>query len=154
MSGAVSTRTRLLALAIGGIAAGGPAVAMAARPPVVTLAPYPVAAPAPVGDSLLPLFVDDDELVRAQLNRDGSVATMVDDLKIKINGGGDYALHLPGQVLAVSNQGGDSVPGLAGQRDLEGEAEVQYSAHAAGAELVSRLVGGGGTPGRRPGHLP
>lgn len=123
------------------------ATAVAAGPTSAPLAPYPVAAPMPVGDSVLPQFVDDDELVRAQLNKDGSIGSMVDDLKIKIRGGGDYALHLPGPVLAVADQGGDSVPGLAqgrvsflghldaGQKLLAAEATLDPRVHAAEVPL-------------------
>jgi hypothetical protein len=90
------------------------------------LAPYPTALPLPAGDSVLPTFVDDDELVRAQLRRDGTVAGITDDLKIKINGSGDYALRLPGSVLDVADQGGDSVPGLDGGK-------VSFLGHLSGA---------------------
>ncbi len=140
-----SATARVLTLmALGAtLATGTVATALAASPTSVPLAPYPVAAAMPVGDSVLPQFVDDDELVRGQLNKDGSIGSMVDDLKIKIRGGGDYALHLPGPVLAVADQGGDSVPGLAqgrvsflghldaGQKLLAAEATLDPRVHAA-----------------------
>src|SRR5258708_3652444 len=113
-----------------------------------------------VGDSVVPRFVDDDELVRAQLRRDGSVGAMVDDIKIKIRGGGDYALRLPGPVLNVADQGGDSPPGLAdgrvsflghldaGQRLLAAEATLDPKVEAARIPLqVAVAYHDGGSDG-------
>ncbi len=164
MPGTATSRLLLLAVVALAIAAAYPAVVLAAGPTVAPLSPYPVAAPMPVGDSVLPPFVDDDELVRAQLNRDGSIGSMADDLKIKINGGGDYALHLPGRVLTVADQGGDSVPGLfggrvsflghldTGQKLLAAEATLDPALHAADIPLrvaISYQDGGSAGSGRK-----
>ncbi|HXA42463.1 MAG TPA: hypothetical protein VNV65_06050 [Candidatus Solibacter sp.] len=164
MLGTATSRLLLLAVAAVAIAVACPAAVLAAGPAVAPLSPYPVAAPTPVGDSVLPLFVDDDELVRAQLKRDGSIGSMADDLKIKINGGGDYALHLPGRVSAVADLGGDSVPGLsdgrvsflghldAGQKLLAAEATLDPALHAADIPLhlaISYQDGGSAGSGRK-----
>jgi len=93
------------------------AVAVAALPPVAEaasapLAPYPAAAASPVGNSRLPLFLDDDETVRATLTPEGGVRSLVDDILLKLRGTGDYAVFLPGHATAVRDLGGDAVPGL------------------------------------------
>src|SRR5437588_8817166 len=76
------------------------------------VAPYPQAAPDPVDGNVVPQLVDDDELVHVQLAPDGAVRGMVDDVRIKLMGQGDFAMRLPGPVVSVADLGGESVPGL------------------------------------------
>src|SRR5207244_3588851 len=99
------------------------------KKPVTTvqLAPYPVAAPLPVGDSRLPALVDDDELVRARIDANGTIHGLVDEIRLKIGGSGDFNLILPGIVKAVSDLGGDSSPSLA-------QGHVVFQSFLAGAQ--------------------
>jgi hypothetical protein len=73
---------------------------------------YPQAPPQPLGNSRPPLYLDDDETVRAQLNPGGDVAALSDAVILRIRGSGDYAIFMPGTATLVANLGGDSPPGL------------------------------------------
>ncbi|GAC1577860.1 MAG: hypothetical protein NVS3B24_09460 [Candidatus Dormibacteria bacterium] len=105
------------------------AVAAAPAPGVAPLDSYPVSAPSPLGSSIPPEFVDEDETVRARIDASGHVTSLVDDALIKIRGSGDYVLQLPARVSQVANLGGDSVPGLQ-------DGHVSFLGHAVGAQQL------------------
>ena len=89
-------------------------VPVAAGTVQVPLPGYPVAPTQPVGQSILPEFVDLDETVVARLTPEGSVAEVVDDLLLKVRGSGDFVIRLPGTARGVENRGGDARPRLEG----------------------------------------
>ncbi|MEA2683499.1 MAG: hypothetical protein QOK05_1827 [Chloroflexota bacterium] len=111
MPGARARAACFAAVVLGGCLA--PPTALAASPAVdAPIEPYPVALPSPVGTSRPPDFLDEDETVRAKIQADGSVASLVDDAIFRIRGSGDYAIFLPARVTEIANLGGDSPPGL------------------------------------------
>lgn len=119
--------------------------ALTTVPLLAPISPYPQAGPLPAVGSRLPTLVDDDEKVLAQLAPDGRVTSIRDDLLIQVAGRGDYVLVLPGLVEAVTNQGGDSVPGLQ-------DGHITFMGHLEGRKVLAaeaRL-----DPGRYRSQLP
>jgi hypothetical protein len=115
--------------------------ALTSLPLLAPIAPYPQAPPLPSDGSRLPALVDDDEKVLVKLAPDGRVTGIRDDLLIQVAGSGDYVLVLPGRVEDVTNQGGDTPPGLQdghisflghleGRRVLAAEARLDPERHA------------------------
>jgi hypothetical protein len=100
----------LAAFALGATALSMPALAAATIQAPID--PYPQAPPQPTGNSRPPLYLDDDETVRARLNPGGGVSALSDAVILRVRGSGDYAIFLPGTATAVANLGGDSPPGL------------------------------------------
>src|ERR1700682_3869610 len=104
--------------------------ALTTVPLLAPISPYPQAPPLPASGSRLPSFVDDDERVLAQLAPDGRVTGIRDDLLIQVAGGGDYVLVLPGPVDAVTNQGGDAVPGMQ-------DGHITFMGHLEGRKVLA-----------------
>lgn len=94
------------------------------------LTPYPVAVPGPVGNSHLPPFLDDDELIRARITPSGAVSALIDDVILKLRGSGDFVVQLPEPVRTVTDNGGDSPPGLQDGR-------ITFLGHLDGTRLLA-----------------
>jgi hypothetical protein len=113
---------RPLAAALTGLAAMllAPLAVVAAPKPAPTVSfpipAYPVAQPLPVGLSKVPSFMDDDEQLRVHLDPFGHILSLLDDIRIKVGGGGDFNVLLPGLVRSVADLGGDEVPGMVDNR--------------------------------------
>jgi hypothetical protein len=119
------------AAAVAGAAAvAAPAPALGAGAVAVRLAPYPVVPSGPLGQSVLPGALDDDEVITARLRPDGGVQSMSDQVTLKVTGGGDYVLDLPGRAASVADSGGDSPPSLQDGR-------VEFLGHVEGSELLA-----------------
>ena len=132
--------TALSALALSGGAGS------AATDVKVALPAYPVARPLPVDDNRLPSLMDDDEVVVADLARDGHLTGLKSEMRIKVSGTGDYVVRLPGPVESVRDLGGDSVPGIS-------QGRVSFLGHLDGAQKViaAEVVL---DPAKYPGALP
>ena len=117
-------------LLVVGVTAFAPLSAGAAAAVEAPLDPYPVSAPSPLGNSIPPDYLDEDETVRARIDPSGRVRSLVDDTLIKIRGAGDYVVQLPARVTQVANLGGDSVPGLQ-------DGHVSFLGHAIGAQQLA-----------------
>lgn len=83
--------------------------ALAADAPI---APYPTFPPLPADGSVLPAFLDDDEVVVARIDADGQIVEMHDLITLKMQGQGDFDIRMPGEVKAVADRGGESPPRL------------------------------------------
>ena len=126
MARAAGWATLLAAAAALAPLAAGAAPALVQAP----LDPYPVSAASPLGNSIPPEFLDEDETVRAHIDPTGHVVSLVDDALIKIRGSGDYVVQLPAKVTHISDLGGDSVPGLQ-------DGHVSFLGHAIGAQTLA-----------------
>jgi hypothetical protein len=132
-----------------------PVAALAAALP---LAQYPVALPMPVGDNRLPQFLDDDELLVAQLHPDGTPAKVFDDVTLKLKGSGDFAFKMVNPVLSVTDQGGDDPAALedghmafrgflTGAKVLKARGELPPAAFGKGLPIIATIAyGRGGQP--------
>jgi hypothetical protein len=91
---------------------------------------YPTFPALPAEGSVLPAFLDDDELVVVRIDGDAKAVEMHDLITLKMQGQGDFDVRMPGLVRAVADRGGESPPSLdAGQ--------VVFMGFIAGAKVAS-----------------